>query len=132
MENVRTKCIIFGEALRIRVKNFKQNLRENYSKSTKLGITACKFSKFFRVACPQTPLELFLFLNQLQISFAEKNYACRRSRIYGFPFLKFLATQLDVTWGKAEEKYSRSVAAREYFKQVGYMIRKAGQNKYSL
>ena len=24
------------------------------------------------------------------------------------------------------------VAARDYFKQVGYMIRKAGQNKYSL
>ena len=26
----------------------------------------------------------------------------------------------------------RTVAARDYFKQVGYMIRKAGQNKYSL
>ena len=25
-----------------------------------------------------------------------------------------------------------AVAARDYFKQVGYMIRKAGQNKYSL
>ena len=27
---------------------------------------------------------------------------------------------------------SETVAARDYFKQVGYMIRKAGQNKYSL
>ena len=31
IENVRTKCIIFGEALQIRVIKFKQNLRENYS-----------------------------------------------------------------------------------------------------
>ena len=34
MENVRTKCIIFGEKLKIKVKKFKQNLPENYSKST--------------------------------------------------------------------------------------------------
>ena len=35
IDNVRTKCIIFGEAL----KKFKQNLRENYSKSSKTAIT---------------------------------------------------------------------------------------------
>ena len=29
---------LFGEALRIRVKKFKHNLRENYSKSTKTAI----------------------------------------------------------------------------------------------
>ena len=51
-ENVRTKCIIFGEAPRIRVNKFKQNLRENYSKSTKIAITACKFSQFFRGSEP--------------------------------------------------------------------------------
>ena len=48
MENVRTKCIIFGEALRIRVKKFKQKLRENYLKSTNIAITACEFLKFCR------------------------------------------------------------------------------------
>ena len=37
-----------------------------------IAITACKFSKIFRGACLRTPLKLFLFLNQLQISFAEK------------------------------------------------------------
>ena len=52
IENVRTKCIIFGKALRIRVKKFKQNLPENYSKSTKITITACKFSKIFRESIP--------------------------------------------------------------------------------
>ena len=31
IENVRTKCIIFGEALRIRIKKFKLNLPEGYS-----------------------------------------------------------------------------------------------------
>ena len=44
-------------------KKFKQNLRENYSKITKIAITACKFLKFSGGACPQTPLESFLFLN---------------------------------------------------------------------
>ena len=32
----------------IRVKQFEQNLAENYSKRTKITITACKFSKIFR------------------------------------------------------------------------------------
>ena len=48
IQNVRTKCItrVFGEAHRIRVKKCNQSLRENYSKSTKIAITARKFSKF--------------------------------------------------------------------------------------
>ena len=40
IENVRTKCIMFGEALRMRVKKFKQSLSENYSTSTKTTIKA--------------------------------------------------------------------------------------------
>ena len=32
---VRTKCIVFGEALRIRVKKFKHNLREIIEKALK-------------------------------------------------------------------------------------------------
>ena len=35
IENERTKCIVCGEALRIKV--------ENCSQSTKIAITACKF-----------------------------------------------------------------------------------------
>ena len=72
IKNVRTKCIIFGEALRIKVKKFKQNLPENYSKSTNIAITASKFSKNFLGSMPTDPLEHFLFLNQLQIISAEK------------------------------------------------------------
>ena len=62
IENVKKKCVIFGEAFRTRVKKFKQNLRKNYSKSTKTGITACKFSKNFRGSIPPNPPEPFLFL----------------------------------------------------------------------
>ena len=69
---MRKKCIIFGEALRTRVKKFKQNLAENYSKSTKIAIRACTFLKIFRESMPPNPLETFLFLNQLQISSAKK------------------------------------------------------------
>ena len=71
-KNVRTKCIIFIKALKIRLKNFKHNSRENYSKSTKIAITPCKFSKFFRKIISPDPRELFLFLYQLQISSVEK------------------------------------------------------------
>ena len=39
--------MVFGEALKSRAK-FKQNLRENCSKSTNISITACKLAKFFR------------------------------------------------------------------------------------
>ena len=60
IENVRTKCIMFGEALRIRVKKFKQNLAENYSKSTKIAITACKFSKIFWGSMPPDYPRAFL------------------------------------------------------------------------
>ena len=87
---LRTKCIIFGEALRIGVKKFKHNLPENYSKSTKIAIPACKFLNFFGVACPRTPVELFLFLNQLQISSAEKNTL----GFYATPLLKCLISPL--------------------------------------
>ena len=59
------KCIIFGEALRIRVKKFKQNLSENYTKNTKIAIAACKFSKFYRESMPPDPLDSFFFFNQL-------------------------------------------------------------------
>ena len=80
IENVQTKCIVFGEALKIRVKRFKQNLCENYSKSTKITIIACKFSNFSGGgACPRTPyLEPFLCLNQLQISSAEKKIRLKK------------------------------------------------------
>ena len=86
---MRTKCI-FGEALRIWVKKLKHNLRENYSKSTKIAITACKFSKFFRGGMPPDPLKLFLFLNQLQIISAEKI----PWKFMFLPLLKYLATPL--------------------------------------
>ena len=58
---------------RIRVKKIKQILPDNYLKRTKIVFTACTFSKFSGGGCSRTPLELFLFLNQLQICSAEKN-----------------------------------------------------------
>ena len=75
-----------GEALRIRVKKFKHNLTENYSKSTKIAITACKFSKIFRGSVPPDSLELFLILNQLQISSAEKKTQKKCGNYAPLPF----------------------------------------------
>ena len=53
---------------------YTQNLSENYSKITKIAITACKFSKIFRRACLRTPLELFLvFQSALNLFCRKKN-----------------------------------------------------------
>ena len=42
----------FDEALKIRGKKFRQNLRENCSKSTKIAIAVGKFSKILRGSMP--------------------------------------------------------------------------------
>ena len=61
IKNVRTKCMIFDEALRIGVQKLKQNLQENYSKqSTKIASIACKFLKIFGGSLPPYLLRAFL------------------------------------------------------------------------
>ena len=75
-------------------KNFKQNLPENYSKNTKIAITACKFLKFLRGSMPPNPLKIFLFLNQFQICSVEKKIHLKKYGNIGLPLLKFLATLL--------------------------------------
>ena len=75
---------MFGEALRIRGKNFKQNLAQNYSTSTKIAITACKF---FRGSMPPDPPRGF-FVSQSVL-----NLFCRKMRLknvenHGLPLLK--------------------------------------------
>ena len=52
--------ITFGESLGIRVKKFKHNLPENYLKSTKIAIAACKFSNIFRGSMPPDSPSAFL------------------------------------------------------------------------
>ena len=42
----------FGEALRIRVKNFNQNLAENYSKSIEIALKHVHFFNFFEGSKP--------------------------------------------------------------------------------
>ena len=70
-------------------KSFEQNLPENYSKSTKIAITAWKFSKISGGASPGP------FLNQLQISSADKNAQEKYVEIKPpRALLKFLATPL--------------------------------------
>ena len=75
MENVRTNCIIIGETLRFRGKNFKQNLLKNCSKSTevlKWPLQNVNFQKFSGGACPQNPPRAFFILNMLQNNSAGK------------------------------------------------------------
>ena len=95
IKNVQTKCIIFDEALRIRVKKLKQNLSENYSK-----ITAYKFSK--REHAPRPPESLFCFSISFKLvlpkkkNTLEKNYVAIMSP---YPLLlKFLATPLSAVY----------------------------------
>ena len=73
IETERTKSIIFGEALKIRGKKYKQNLPENCSKSTLMAITVCKFSKIFRGSMPPDSPRVILLLKLLKINYARKN-----------------------------------------------------------
>ena len=86
---------IFGEALRIRVKKFKQNLTENYSKSTKIAITSCKFSKIFRGSMPPDPSRAFLVSQSASNLFCRKKIRLKKCGSYGPSLLKFLATPVD-------------------------------------
>ena len=51
------------------------------------------FTKFFRGACPRTPPELFLLLNQLQICFAEIKTTLAKNVEIMAPVLKVFAAQ---------------------------------------
>ena len=88
---MQTNCIVFGKALRIKVKQFKHNLPENYSKSTKITITTCKFSKISGGACPRTPL--FSFLISFKLVLPKKIRWKKWGNYAPSPF-KFLATLL--------------------------------------
>ena len=69
---MRTKRVIFGEVLRSRAKKLNTICLKIIEKAPKIAITVCKFSKISGEASLRTPLELSLFLNQLQICSAEK------------------------------------------------------------
>ena len=77
---------VLGEALRIRGKNFKQNLAENYSKSTKIAITAGKFSKIFRGSMPPNPPSAFFvsqifWFSKFSGFFGSQNLFCRKNAL---------------------------------------------------
>ena len=65
IENVQTKCIIFGEALIFRGKKFKQDFPKKDPKSAKMATTVRKFSKIFRESMPPDPFKAFFILNIL-------------------------------------------------------------------
>ena len=109
-ENVRTKCIIFGEALRVRVKKFKQNSPENYSKSTKMAITACtvSFQNLSRRSIPpDLPKAFSCFSISCTLVCSQKEYAWKNCGNYGPPLLSlrhladvmtFCCSSLDIEW----------------------------------
>ena len=84
---------MFGETAAIRVNKFNQTLHENYSKSTKIAITACEFSKIFRGNMPPDPLELSCFSISFKFVLSKKITFEKNVEIMP-PLLKFLATPL--------------------------------------
>ena len=83
---MRTKCIIFGEALKIRGQKHKQNLRENCSKSTKRAFAVyVNFRKFSGKHAPGPLPESFLELKLFKINSGGRNYA-RKSNEIRCPF----------------------------------------------
>ena len=78
IETVRTKCIIFGEALKVRGQKYEQTLPENSSKSAKMAFAVCQFSNIFRESMPPDPLESCLVLKLLKINSADKKLRLKK------------------------------------------------------
>ena len=95
---------------------YKQNLRENYSKSNKIAITACKFSNIFRGSLlPDLPRAFLAFCDQLPISSAEKKFRLKKCRNYA-SFFEFLATPLSSAhqhFPYEKSKFRSKVAAKD-------------------
>ena len=69
IENVRTKCFTFGEALRIRFKKFK------------IAITVRKFSKFFQGSMPPDHPRAFLVSQSTLNLFCRKKYCAAKKDV---------------------------------------------------
>ena len=81
--------IVLGEALRIWVKQFKQNLPENYLKSTKIIITACIISKIFRGSMPPDLPKAFLVSQSALALFCRKILRLKIVEVTAPPFQNF-------------------------------------------
>ena len=75
---------MFGEALRIRVKNLNKICLKIIQKAVNQPLQHVNFQKFSGLTCPRTLLEPILLLNQLQICSAEKN-TLEKSGNYALP-----------------------------------------------
>ena len=90
------KMHIFGEARRIKVEKSKQNLPENYPKSTKIAITACKFLTFFRRSMPPDSPSAFLVSQSASNFVCCKNTLEKNEETVPSPLLKFISSPLEV------------------------------------
>ena len=72
---------MFGEVLRNGVKKFKQNLRENYLKRTKIAMTACQFSKISRGSMPPNPSLAFLDYQSAPKWFCRRNVRSKKKSL---------------------------------------------------
>ena len=97
IENVRTKCIICGEAYRIRIKKFKQDLPEIYSKSTNIAIAACKFLKFLQGSMLPDPPRAFLVFQSVLNLFCRKKIRLKKVEIMPSPPFKISRYATDCT-----------------------------------
>ena len=88
IENVQTKCIIFGETLRFKGKQFKQNLPQNCSKSANMATAICKFSKTFQGSISPDPLVPFLLSIFFKTILPERKNALENMANLGAPSLK--------------------------------------------
>ena len=115
---------LFGKVLRFRDNIFKQNLPENYSKSTKIVITARKFSKIFRRSMPPDPPRAFLVSQSASNLFCRKKILLKKCGNYAAPS-KFLATQLDLSMSLPTNINKRNAAINH-----GKTVSTKSQNEY--
>ena len=80
---MRTKCVIFGEALKIEGQKYDKLSLKIVQKALKWPLQCANFQNFFGRAYPRTHLESFLLLwpTCLKLNLSEKSYAWKLTKI---------------------------------------------------
>ena len=106
IETVRTKCIIFGEAVKVRGQKYDKFSLKIVQKALIWPLQYANFQKFSWEHAPEPPWSRFCYLSCLKLNLSKKNYAWKVTNILVPPSKKILNTSQ--TW----KHFQKAIYAR--------------------
>ena len=114
MENVRTKCIIFCEALRLGSNNLNKICLKIIQNAPKQPLQHVNFQKFFEGACSRTPLRLSCFSISFKFVFPKKILLQKVWKLWlGPPFKISRYATIHYHWSSSSNQSEKSHGANE-------------------